>query len=90
LIAFRRISKLNRRLSKEFHRNLKKEYGRLQDVLQAYALIRPDVRFLISNIDKQGYALFLSVLLDLSHIMNGLFHYPESSGHSYRQLATAH
>uniref|UniRef100_A0A6B2KX73 DNA mismatch repair protein S5 domain-containing protein n=1 Tax=Arcella intermedia TaxID=1963864 RepID=A0A6B2KX73_9EUKA len=38
----------------EFQRNIKKEFNKLQSTLQAYAIVRSEIRFVVVNTDKNG------------------------------------
>ena len=39
---------------REMKRNIKKEYGKMVQLMQAYCLVRPDVRFSCTNISDKG------------------------------------
>lgn len=54
-VAFRDLFKPLPVRHQEFIRGIKKDFGRLQDVIQAYAIIQSDKRFIVFHQDKKRY-----------------------------------
>lgn len=60
-VAFKDLFKPFPVRHQEFIRGIKKDFAKLQDVIQAYAIIQADKKFVVFHQDKKGFVLFFPV-----------------------------